>query len=172
MTMRGKSQSELKEAARAIGEMQHVDRQTIRDIIRRTQSSVMRGVATILDRTRPDLVVLFVAQRDLPNALAIPTTRLATQKDLTEAMGMTKVEAESMKLTVDTEGHVKFGEVFLCLRSRDVQNKVISEKVSIAMEPSRSDVAASNIRSRLPKSEAEETWNVSVSRRPPSDDEA
>lgn len=172
MTLKNKSQSELQEASRALGEMKHVDLKTIRDIIRRTQTSVMRGVSIIIERTRPDFVVLFVSPRELPTALAIPTTRIAVQNDLQSIFGMSKLEAESLKLNVDTEGHVKFGEVFLCLRSRDVHEKVVKEKAKMAMEPSRVDVAAAQIRAKMPRSEAEESWRLSVGARPPADEES
>lgn len=159
------SESERKELAEAVAETATASPEEIRQILARNNSPVTSGLATLVSRVRSDLVVLFVSGREIGQALAVPTTRIMTQKDLKELVGLRKEEAEAMSLSVTTEGYVKFGDTFVCVRDKRVQEIVVKEKANLALAPARQpELYATEVRSKLPKSEPSEEFAFTQTR--------
>jgi hypothetical protein len=160
--LKSRSQTELAEMARAVGEMGSVSAEEIRQILRRTGGPVSATITEMVNRVSPEHVVLFVADRELGVALQVPTTRVATESELTQITGMSRFELEGFRFKFEADGRVKFFDTTVCLRNRDVHQKVISEKARIAMEPFSGKLVEDSIASRLRGSEPKEERSVTV----------
>jgi len=160
--LKSRSQTELAEMAKAVGEMGSVSAEEIRQILRRIGGPVSSTISTLVNRISPENVVLFVADRELGVALQIPTTRVATESELTQITGMSRFELEGLRFKFDVDGRVKFFDTTVCLRNRDIHFKVIKEKARIAMEPFSNKLVEDEIRERYPWAEAKEERGVTI----------
>jgi len=161
--LKRKSGSELREGARALAETAEASPETIRQIIRRTSGPKTAYLSGLAERLRPDVVLLFVSAVDLSAATAIPTTKLLSRQDALELFGLPWEELRGYGME-EKDGVVRYLELFVAVRSAEIQRIVAREKAAEVNERFKGKLMEDSIRQRFPKAQPNEDAEFRIQR--------